>query len=109
LACFTEGTTRLEGVDRLRHKESDRAETLRSELGRLGADIRIEGNAMVVRGGALRGGTAGARGDHRLAMALAVAGLRAGAGVAIDGAECVSKSYPGFFEDLEAVGGRIHE
>jgi 3-phosphoshikimate 1-carboxyvinyltransferase len=109
LACFCEGTTRLEGVDRLRHKESDRAAALERELGRLGADLRVEGNALVVRGGPLGGGTASSRGDHRIAMALAVAGLRAGADVVVEDAQCVDKSYPRFFEDLAAVGGRIHE
>jgi len=109
LACFCEGETRLDGVDRLRHKESDRAAALEQEFGRLGADLRIEGNALVVRGGPLGGGTASSRGDHRMAMALAVAGLRAGADVAVEDARCVDKSYPRFFEDLAAVGGRIHE
>ena len=109
LACACEGTTRLEGAGRLRHKESDRASALRSEFGRLGADIRIEADSLVVRGGPLHGGTASSHGDHRVAMALAVAALRAGAEVAIEDAGCVGKSYPGFFEDLAAVGGRIHE
>jgi 3-phosphoshikimate 1-carboxyvinyltransferase len=109
LACFCPGTTRLEGIDRLRHKESDRAAVLQAEFGRLGADIRLEGNTMAVRGGPLAGGTADPRGDHRMAMALAVAGLRAGKEVVIEEAECVDKSYPRFFEDLAAVGGRIHE
>lgn len=109
LALFCEGTTRLAGADRLRHKESDRAAALEEELGRLGASVRREGGTLVVRGGPLRGGTASARGDHRMAMALAVAGLRAAGEVVIEGAECAGKSYPRFFEDLAAVGGRIHE
>ncbi len=110
LACFCEeGTTRLAGIGRLRHKESDRAEALREELGRLGADVGFEGDALVIRGGPLRGGTAEPRGDHRMAMALAVAGLRAERGVAFSGAQCAAKSYPRFFEDLMSVGGRVHE
>ncbi len=109
LACFCEGTTRLAGVDRLRHKESDRAAVLQEEFGRLGADIRLEGNDMLVRGGMLCGGTVDPHGDHRVAMALAVAGLRAAAEVVLEDAECAGKSYPEFFEDLAEVGGRIHE
>jgi 3-phosphoshikimate 1-carboxyvinyltransferase len=109
LAASCQGTTRLHGVGRLRHKESDRAAALREEFGRLGADIRLEGPALVVRGGTLRGGTVGPHGDHRIAMALAVAGLRSGGEVVIEDAGCVGKSYPRFFEDLAAVGGRIHE
>lgn len=109
LACFAEGATRLAGIDRLRHKESDRASALRAEFSRLGADIRFEGNALVVRGGTLAGGMVDPHGDHRMAMALAVAGLRADAEVVVDEAGCVGKSYPRFFEDLAAIGGRIHE
>jgi 3-phosphoshikimate 1-carboxyvinyltransferase len=109
LACYCEGTTRLDGIGRLRHKESDRAAALEQELGRLGASIRTEGDTLAVMGGPLRGGTAASRGDHRIAMALAVAGLGAGGEVAIEDAQCVEKSYPRFFEDLAAVGGRIHE
>ena len=109
LACSCDGTTRLSGIDRLKHKESDRAEVLRTEFGRLGAVIRCDGNDMLVSGGPLGGGDVDPRGDHRMAMALAVAGLRAGAEVSIVGAGCVGKSYPRFFEDLAAVGGRIHE
>jgi len=109
LACFCEGTTRLAGADRLRYKESDRAAALVEEFGRLGAAVRLEGNALVVRGGRLHGGTAASRGDHRIAMALAVAGLRADAEVAVEDARAVEKSYPGFFEGLASVGGRIHE
>jgi 3-phosphoshikimate 1-carboxyvinyltransferase len=109
LACSCAGTTRLDGVGRLRHKETDRAAALEEELGRLGAAIRIEGDVLVIAGGPLRGGPAASRGDHRIAMALAVAGLGAGGEVAVEDAQCVDKSYPRFFEDLAAVGGRIHE
>ncbi|HTX72620.1 MAG TPA: 3-phosphoshikimate 1-carboxyvinyltransferase, partial [Rectinemataceae bacterium] len=58
---------------------------------------------LVVRGGTLRGGRVDSRGDHRIAMAAAVAGLIAQSPVLIDGAECVAKSWPGFFEDLGSV------
>jgi len=109
LACHCEGTTRLAGAGRLRHKESDRAAALEQELGRLAAAVRVQGDILAVTGGPLHGGTASARGDHRIAMALAVAGLAASGEVGIEGAECVGKSYPRFFEDLAALGGRIHE
>jgi 3-phosphoshikimate 1-carboxyvinyltransferase len=109
LACFCRGTTRLAGAGRLRHKESDRASALMIEFGRLGAEVLLEGDTMAIRGGALEGGVADPHGDHRVAMALAVAALRAEKEVVIEDAGCVDKSYPRFFEDLGAVGGRIHE
>ncbi len=63
----------------------------------------IDDDTMAVRGGAVRGGRVSAHGDHRIAMSLAVAALRAGGEVVIEGAECVSKSYPSFFEDLQRL------
>ncbi len=103
LAAAADGTSLLRGVRRLRHKESDRAEAIRSEYGRLGIEVVIDDDTMAVRGGAVRGGRVSAHGDHRIAMSLAVAALRAGGEVVIEGAECVSKSYPSFFEDLQRL------
>ncbi len=107
LACHCEGTTRLAGASRLRHKETDRAKTLSEEFGRLGASVLVKADEIEVSGGPLEGGTAGARGDHRIAMALAAAAVAARGPVRIEGAECVAKSYPAFFDDLAGMGGRI--
>lgn len=109
LACYCEGTSRIRGVHRLRAKESDRAAALAGEFSAAGADVGLEGDMLVIRGRPPAGGAARARGDHRIAMALAVAGLGAGSGIAVDGAECVSKSYPEFFRDLSRIGANIHE
>ncbi len=104
LALACEGESRIKGVGRLRGKESDRAAALSEELGKLGAHIVIEGDEMVALGGTpLRAGEVDARGDHRIAMAAAVASFLADGPVAIEGAECVAKSWPGFFEDLERI------
>lgn len=107
LACFCEGRTSIRGVERLRHKESDRAAALVEECSKLGGRLGIEGDAMWIDGGALVGGIVDSRGDHRLAMAGAVAGLRAVHGVRVKGPEAVAKSYPGFFSDLARIGGDI--
>jgi 3-phosphoshikimate 1-carboxyvinyltransferase len=73
-------------------------------LGGLGADIEATGDGFVVRGtGGLRGGTIDSRGDHRLAMLGAVAGLASEEGVEVTGFEAVSVSYPGFEADLERL------
>jgi 3-phosphoshikimate 1-carboxyvinyltransferase len=101
LACA--GETRIRGAGRLRGKESDRGAAISEELGRLGARIAIEGDEMVVRGGPLRPGAVDSRGDHRIAMAAAVASLLAPGPVSIEGAECVAKSWPSFYEDLAKV------
>jgi 3-phosphoshikimate 1-carboxyvinyltransferase len=103
LAVHCPGTSRLEGAGRLRHKESDRARALVEELAAVGARVEQRDDALEVHGGPLAGGAASARGDHRIAMALAVAALASRDGVAIEGAQCVAKSYPDFFERLEAL------
>lgn len=100
LACACAGESRIAGVGRLKHKESDRATALVEELGGLGGRLRVEGDSLCIEGMALRGGSAHSRGDHRMAMALAIAGLLSREGVRIEGEACVAKSYPGFFEDL---------
>lgn len=109
LACHCSGKSRIAGVKRLFFKESNRALALRGEFSALGAKIAIRGNAMEIEGAPLDGGTVFSHRDHRMAMALAVAALAARGPVVIEAAECVSKSYPGFFTDLAAIGGKCHE
>lgn len=103
LACACPGRSRIAGAGRLRHKESDRAAALVEELGRIGGRLRVEDDILWVEGTGLRGGDADSRSDHRIAMALAVAGLISREGVRIHGENCVAKSYPGFFEALRGV------
>jgi 3-phosphoshikimate 1-carboxyvinyltransferase len=104
LAAYCNGRTLIHGANRLRHKESDRASTLAEEFGRLGVKITCEDDVMVVHGGGgCRGGAVSSRGDHRIAMACAVAALGATSGVEIEGADAVAKSYPGFFDDIENI------
>jgi len=107
LACAAEGESRITGVCRLKHKESDRGLALREELGRVGARIEVDGDLMVIQGAKLSGGVIDSRGDHRIAMAGALAGLISEVGVGILGWPCVAKSYPGFFEDLRSLGGEV--
>ena len=108
LACFAQGQTRITGAARLRYKESDRLATISSELSSLGADIKETGDGLVLKGpSSLRGGTVRSHGDHRIAMALSVAALRAHGKVTIEQAESVSKSYPRFFHDLRSLGVEV--
>ena len=103
LAAAAEGESRIIGTRRLEHKESNRAEAIANEFRKLGIDVDLsERNVMKIRGGEIRGGVeVESYGDHRMAMTLAVAALLSDKEITIKGAECVSKSYPNFFEDLE--------
>ena len=104
LAAAAEGESVIIGTERLRHKESDRAETIRSEYEKLGIEVDIsEENIMKIRGGEIRPATVFSHNDHRIAMSLAVSALRCKGEVRIENAECVEKSYPTFFEDLESI------
>ena len=107
LAVHCPGTSVIQGVERLASKESPRADSLMRALSALGADIAVEGDTLIVRGSRLRGGTIDPARDHRIAMAAAVAGLAGHGEVIIGDAQCVTKSYPAFFEDLSALGARV--
>lgn len=104
LACAAEGVSRVRGASELRYKESDRISSLCAELRRLGARIEEAPDGFTVEGGPLAGGEADARGDHRLAMALALAGLFAKDGVTVHGAEIIEESFPDFTVALEELG-----
>ena len=104
LGCFAEGQTLVRGAQELRVKESDRIAGVVEGLRGLGADIEATDDGFAVRGGGgLRGGTIDARGDHRMAMMGAVAGLASREGVEVVGMEAAAGSYPGFVDDLAAL------
>jgi 3-phosphoshikimate 1-carboxyvinyltransferase len=104
LGCFAEGETVVEGAAELRRKESDRIAGVVDGLGALGAEIEARPDGYAIRGtGGLRGGTIDARGDHRLAMLGAVAGLASEEGVEVQGFDAVAVSYPRFERDLRSL------
>jgi 3-phosphoshikimate 1-carboxyvinyltransferase len=108
LAARCEGITRIRGVHRLAYKESNRAEVLRDEFGKLGVQLVISGDEMIIVGfQQVNGGEVDAHGDHRIAMALTLAGMVAQQDVVIHGAEAVSKSYPDFYADIQDLRGRL--
>ena len=104
-AACADGQTTFEGVGELRVKESDRLATVESELGRMGADVRVDGDTLVVRGSALTGAEVDSHHDHRIAMACAVAALVADGPTTIAGWDAVATSYPTFEADLDFLRG----
>jgi 3-phosphoshikimate 1-carboxyvinyltransferase len=108
LAACCNGTTAIEGARRLTHKESNRALTLQEEFGKLGIEIILQDDLMLVKGGTgIKGAVVHSRHDHRIAMACAVAGLKANSAVVIEEADAIDKSYPDFYEHLEALGASV--
>jgi 3-phosphoshikimate 1-carboxyvinyltransferase len=104
LGCFAEGETVVQGAQELRVKESDRIAGVVEGLRGLGGDIDATDDGFVVRGsGGLRGGRIDSRGDHRMAMMGAVAGLASREGVEVLGMEAAAVSYPSFVEDLQGL------
>ncbi|MCL2433447.1 MAG: 3-phosphoshikimate 1-carboxyvinyltransferase [Clostridia bacterium] len=102
LMCLAEGTSRIVNAARLRYKESDRLSALATQLNALGADIAEEPEGLTIRGkDFLQGGHADACGDHRIAMAVALAAIRCKSPVYLTGWETVAKSYPAFWQDWE--------
>ena len=109
LASVCQGSSFIKGVGRLAHKESDRAITLQEEFSKLGVDILINEDIMGIKGTEKLNATiVHSRHDHRIAMATAVAALRANGPVQIEKADAINKSYPGFFKDLTKLGASIH-
>ena len=107
VAAVARGKTRIYNAQRLRLKESDRLATVASMLRSLGGRVEITADGLAITGTGLTGGTVESFSDHRIAMAAAVAATFAAGPVTIRGAEAVEKSYPGFFQDFQTLGGIV--
>ncbi|MDI9618288.1 3-phosphoshikimate 1-carboxyvinyltransferase [Methanothermobacter sp.] len=105
LGALADGRTEIRGVEHARYKETDRIRTCATELGRLGVEVKELRDGMVIEGG-VRGGVVSSHGDHRLAMAFTLIGLREGIKI-MDG-EVFSVSFPDFPERMKSIGCRIN-
>ena len=99
----------FQNIQRLRLKESDRVQAVANMLASLGIQTQIQEDAMTVCPGTVHGGTVDSCGDHRIAMAAAIASTVSDGPVIVTGAECVAKSYPGFWEDFKKLGGNYEQ
>jgi 3-phosphoshikimate 1-carboxyvinyltransferase len=102
VACFAEGPTIIRNVGHIRHKETDRLAALAAELRKVGAAVEEFDDGLTVTPGPLHGAEIETYNDHRMAMSLALVGLRV-PGIRIRNPGCVAKTYPGFFADLETL------
>ena len=108
LAAYCQGKTIIEGVHRLAHKESNRGITLQEEFGKMGIQIDLQDNLMIVHGGTgVQGAKVHSHHDHRIAMACAVAALKATGETKIEEANAINKSYPEFYEHLKSLGASV--
>lgn len=106
LAATADGTTELTGIERARIKESDRVAAVRHGLNQMDIYANEETDCLTITGGRPRGALIDTRNDHRIAMAFSVLGTATG-NTTIDRAECVTKTYPEFWEVLKSLGGKV--
>ena len=108
LAAYCDGTTVIQGTSRLTHKESNRALTLQEEFGKMGINITLQDDLMLVAGGTgVKGTEVSSHNDHRIAMAAAVAALKCFGTMTVTGAEAVNKSYPHFWSHMQQLGALV--
>ena len=108
LAVYCNGTSVIEGVSRLAHKESNRGLTLQSEFAKMGVEIKLQDDLMIIYGGnGIKGTTVHSNHDHRIAMACAIAAFGATSETVIEEAEAINKSYSNFYEQLKMLGATI--
>jgi len=106
-ACFAEGKTVLYNVAQARIKETDRIAVMAGELAKLGASVKEMPDGLEITGTGLRGGIVRGHGDHRVVMAMAVAGLAADGEVTVDTAESAEVTFPGFWEKMRSLGAEL--
>jgi 3-phosphoshikimate 1-carboxyvinyltransferase len=104
VACFAEGPTTVRNIGHIRHKETDRIAALATELRKLGAEVEERDDGLTIHPRPLTGCAVDTYNDHRMAMSLALVGLKV-SGVIIRNPGCVAKTYPGFWQDLELLRG----
>jgi 3-phosphoshikimate 1-carboxyvinyltransferase len=100
LAAYTQGTSTIAGIQRLRHKETNRPLVMQEELRKAGVDVRLDNMTAEIKGGKVKGANFSSHNDHRIAMALTIASLFASSKSTLSEPECVEKSYPDFFHHL---------
>lgn len=107
-AAFAQGKTVISGAERLRYKESDRIESVVTNLRKMGVDVEETHDGMIITGSAVHGAELNGYNDHRIVMAFSIAALFAQGETAITQADSINKTYPAFFEDYNSLGGKAN-
>ncbi len=100
MASYCKGVTKIKGVERLKHKESDRATVLKKEFKKVGIKIEIDKDFMYIHGGDIKSAKVHSNNDHRIAMAMAVVALSGNGEIEIENSESINKSYPDFYSEI---------
>jgi len=109
LAACCKGTTKITGVHRLAHKESNRALTIQEELGKMNIKVELNDNIMLIEGTTdIKAATVHSHHDHRIAMMCALLALKASGETTIEVAEAINKSYPDFYKHLQQLGASLN-
>ena len=106
LAAVADGVSEFTGIARARLKESNRVASVKEGLERMGIEVTEEQNRMTITGSSPHGAAIDSKGDHRIAMAFSILGSLVGETI-IEGAECVTKTYPEFWNELKSIGGEV--
>jgi 3-phosphoshikimate 1-carboxyvinyltransferase len=109
MAAYCDGVSKIKGVSRLTFKESNRAETLKEEFGKINVKVEINDDIMSVTGSRPQGARVESHEDHRIAMAMAVAALKSSGRIILRDSQCIAKSYPDFYKDMRHLGAIINE
>jgi 3-phosphoshikimate 1-carboxyvinyltransferase len=108
LAVYATGVSKIYGAQRLKHKESDRTSVLIREFEKTGISITQHNDVLEITGGVIHSAEIDPHNDHRIAMTFAIASLGATSAISVKNPECVDKSYPDFWRDLERVNGAVN-
>ncbi len=106
LAATANGVSELTGIERGRLKESNRVSAVREGLQKMGINVQEERNRLIIAGSTPKGSVIDSKGDHRIAMAFSLLGSAVGETI-INDAECVSKTFPQFWDVLKSIGGEV--
>lgn len=107
VGCFAEGETRIVNVAHARIKETDRVTTMTEELKKMGADVEELDDGMVIKKSSLHGARLNGHADHRVVMALSIAGMNASGRTEVDTAEAVKVTFPPYFDLMKGIGAKM--
>jgi 3-phosphoshikimate 1-carboxyvinyltransferase len=109
IACYASGKTFIKGAAVAREKECNRLKSIAEQLGKMGGEVSETEDGLEIIGGPLKGAHVDSCGDHRMAMSLVIAALGAEGETLVSSTQCISKTFPSFFQDFQSLGANMEE